>query len=139
LPLFWLSLAFLSGVLLGKLINWPLTIWLTLAGLCLLFALLRYFLVRRFPALASRPLALPSLPIPYSLLLAALFFGAARYQSVQPEWTPGFIAWYNDRPVEYVVEGVLVQPADERERYANLRLEVDHLRDVKLFRLISFQ
>ena len=130
MPLFWLSLAFLGGILLGELLNWSLITWLALAGFTLFLALLRLILVRRFPALVPRPLAIPLLRVPYSLLLAALFLGAARYQSVQPTWTPDDIAWYNDRPVEYVVEGVLVRPADERERYANLRLEVDHLRPV---------
>ncbi|MBN1147803.1 MAG: ComEC/Rec2 family competence protein [Anaerolineales bacterium] len=145
MPLLWLSLAFLCGVLLGEWLGWLPSAWLGLAALVLALEILRQIFKRFAPAhlaqYASRargylsrltdrcpraPACLVS-PISYPILLIALFLGGARYQSSLPEITPGFIAWYNDQEVRYVVEGVLVDMQDERDTYSNLRLEVDQI------------
>ena len=51
MPLFWLSLAFLGGILLGEFLNWSFTTWLLLTGFFLVLVLVWSLLVRRFPHL----------------------------------------------------------------------------------------
>ncbi len=135
MPLLWLSLAFLSGVLLGERLGWPINLWLLLAGLAAGWLFLRPFLARlrlqsRLPLPAGRRDAarLPTVPLPYPLIFLALCLGAARYRLAQPAVTPDFIAWYNDTQGRYTLEGLLVSPPDERDLYTNLRVQVDQLR-----------
>ena len=130
MPLFWLSLAFLGGILLGELLDWPLSIWLSLLGLAWGLFLVNLAAKRRFKNLHSRLPNLPNISIPYSLLLVPIFFGAARFQSAQPSINLGFIAWYNDRGAEYVVQGVLVEPPDERDQYTNLKVQAEELHEI---------
>ena len=147
MPLLWLSLAFIIGILLGDWLDWPQVVWLGLAALGLAIEVLRQLFRRLFngkyairntdlqgaappspssPRRSRIPASLIS-PIPYPILLIALFLGGARYQASLPEITPGFIAWYNDQDIRYVVEGVLSSMPDERETYTNLRIEVDQI------------
>ncbi len=130
MPLFWLSLAFLGGILLGELLDLSLTIWLALFGLACVLFLVNQAAKRRFNDFYSRLPNLPDLPdlaVPYSLLLAALILGAVRFQSAQPTINSSFIAWYNDTGTEYVVQGVLVEPPDERDQYTNLKVRAEEL------------
>jgi competence protein ComEC len=127
MPLLWLSLAFLCGILLGELINWGIVIWLILAGLCMIIFGLRFILARRFVFISTRLNSLPKSPLSIPLLLCFLSLGAARYQSVQPDISSDYIAWYNNLEFEYVVEGILVEPADVRDSYTNLRIRADRL------------
>lgn len=127
MPLFWLSLAFLGGILLGELLNWSFTPWLLLTGFFLVLVLVWSLLARRFPHLLERVPSSLNLPFPYLLLLIPLTLGGARYQLAQPELSPDFIAWHNDSGQEFIVEGVLVEQPDARDRYTNLRLRVERL------------
>jgi len=140
MPLLWLSLAFLAGILLGANLKLPTSIWLYLATATLVIWLLWRVLSRSNNRLANlwagfvdSPFFLKttglvlSLFIPYPLLLLVILLGAARYQSVQPVLEPDFIAWYNDLDGEVTLEGYLVKPADMRDSYTNLRVEVDRL------------
>jgi len=61
-------------------------------------------------------------------LVLALYLGIARYQAVQPVITPGSLAAFNDLPGSVTVEGVLAAPADERDGYTNLMVQVERLR-----------
>ena len=134
MPLLWLSLALIGGILLAERLHaaalaLPVFAWLLLAGAALLLAVLLR-LARR-----SNPAFWPRLS-PFHLVAAAFVFGgAARYQASLPELKPGGIAWYNDLETPVVIEGVLVQPPDERDSYTNLRLEVEqlHLQGQALF------
>jgi len=135
MPLFWVSLAFLLGILLAAILPLPTAAWLGLAGLGITFPFLRHVIKRlksRFPALdrLRQPVWLSRIPtlIPYSLLPLFLFLGAARYQAAQPILTPAALAWYNDQPRDVALEGVLVRAPDERDTYPSLRLRVDSLR-----------
>ena len=135
MPLFWVSLAFLVGILLAAHLTLPTGIWLCLAALALPLPFLQWIYPRlrsRFPVLQRlrRPNYLSHLPtlIPYALLPLFIFLGAARYQAVQPRLTPASLAWYNDIPEAVQVSGLLVQPPDERDMYTNLRLRIDQLR-----------
>ena len=130
MPLFWLSLAFLGGILLGELLDWPRMTWLGLLGVACAWVLLNQVLKRRFSDFYSRLPNLPDISIPYPLLLVPLCLGAIRFQSTLPTITPDFIAWYNDDGEEYIVQGVLVFPPDERDLYTNLKVRVDELHAV---------
>jgi len=137
LPLLWLSLAFLGGILTGALLDWPVRIWLALAALALVIEIFVRLLARiRFIHdlphtlhITNLPLSLTP-PLPFTLLFAVLALGAARYQSAQPEVNPGFIGWYNDGELPLVVEGTVATQPDERDAYTNLRLEADQLHPV---------
>jgi competence protein ComEC len=129
MPLFWISLAFLAGILAGKGAALTLTAWLISAGFSALAAGVFRALRARRPAIQAPPA--------FGALLAVIFcLGGARYQSTLPKIEPGFIAWYNDLQTPLIIEGVLAAPPDERDGYANLRLSVErlHLKGDLLFR-----
>ncbi|GAB4415780.1 MAG: hypothetical protein Kow002_01130 [Anaerolineales bacterium] len=115
-PLFAPSLAFIAGVFLADFVTLPAYIWLILAGLAALVAA------------TSIPLK-NKIPIPRVWLvfftLSALFLGGARYQSQVPNIDAFHIAWYNDREYDLLVTGTLAAPPDYRDRYTNLRLNVE--------------
>jgi len=111
MPLLWLSLAFLSGVLLAAALP------LTTAGWGLVSAAAATALVG-LPA-ARRRAALPAL---------ALTLGALRFLSVQPAVTPAHIAWYADTGLRYVVEGYVAAPPDMRDSGTSLRVRLLRLR-----------
>jgi competence protein ComEC len=130
MPLFWLSLAFLSGVVLGKVLDWPVYIWLILAALSLVLLLVRFLFKRFNPTFATRLPSLPrniQFPIPLPLLLIVLTLGGARYQFSQPAINPGFIAYYNDQKGQIALEGLLTAPPDVRDTDQQLRVQVDRL------------
>ncbi len=123
MPLLWISLAFLTGVLLGELPGWSTATWLGLAGLTLGSGLILQLLRARFPSRSPRFDALR-----FFFLAAALCLGGARFQAAQPDWTdPGFIHNFIDTEQELVVTGVLVAPPDELDAGANLRVKVESL------------
>jgi competence protein ComEC len=133
LPLLWLSLAFLTGIVLANQLGWALASWLAFAGLALVWQLLR-----RLPLRVPR--SLPSIgPLPYPVLLLALVLGAARYTLAQPRYDSGSLATYNDRQQTFILEGVLIQPPDERDTYTLLRIRAERLRslDDLLFQPVS--
>jgi len=112
MPLFWVALAFLGGILLSSIVPLPWHLWLGLG----LFGLLAGVLIKLFRR--SSLLVLLLLP-------GFLFLGAARYQAQQPVITPDHISYYNDHPQRIYVTGVIVEPPDVRDTYINLRLEVE--------------
>lgn len=126
LPLLWVSLAFLAGVLLASLVHLPVYVW---AGLALVALLAVVLVGRRHPTLQT--LALPSAARKFlssaALLLiscvTAVFLGAGRYQAAIPPHSISHIAWFNDRSYDVMVTGTLIQPPDVRDRYTNLRLQ----------------
>ncbi|HEY5668418.1 MAG TPA: ComEC/Rec2 family competence protein, partial [Anaerolineales bacterium] len=151
MPLLWLSLCFLAGVLLASELPLSDIAWLALGGLVLSLWLLRKVFQRiyrvyvlglvrlffnpisihptqtytRLVALVSH--ARPPLPIP--ILLVFITLGGARYQLDLPDFSdPGLIARYNDQGSIYQVEGLLVEPPDVRDTYTNLRLQAERIR-----------
>lgn len=149
MPLLWLSLAFLTGIILASNTSLPLWTWLLLAGAALLSHILAHFTphwltrilvwIRRawsflpqcFTRITTQFRAYTSrikLPLPVLILFIACMVGAARYQASLPRITPEHIAWYNDCQSNVIVEGVLVAPPDIRDGYTNLRIRVDSMR-----------
>ena len=138
MPLLWLSLAFIGGVLLGDYFGWSLAAWLVLSASSLV-ALILILVLRRFPVLnrISTPQWLSGrttwlsknvyLPIPLPLLLLVFSLGGVRYTLSTPQIDEHFIAWYNDLGVEYIVEGVVVEPPDTRDQYTNLRVSLENI------------
>jgi hypothetical protein len=111
MPLLWISLAFLAGILLAANVHLSTYAWLLLAGVALALGLLSrltfhasritphisrltHYVSRltirfsHFTDHASRfTSSLP--PLPYSLIPLFLFLGAARYQFAQPDLAGG--------------------------------------------------
>src|ERR1051325_8937133 len=115
-PLMWISLAFLAGIVLGSLISLSIWVWLGLAAIFLILAIL----ARIFPLSSFLPFFLPFAFI----LLIALALGAARYQITVPHFDAYHIAFYNDRDYDLLITGTLVEPPDYRDTFTNLRLKV---------------
>ena len=145
LPLMWLSLSFLVGILVDSQIRlnrsyWlalahsllpaqiPLnrSLWLLLAGAFVLVALV-IFIVRIFYSrLPFKPFHIPSSSLLLAILsITAFLLGAARYHFTIPFVDAHYISWYNDREYELLVTGTLASPPDERDTYTNLRMEVN--------------
>ncbi len=122
LPLMWISLAFLTGILAASRFVLPAFIWLALAGGIILLAVLgRLFLPRLSPLL---PGFSPSTWFLITLSLASFLLGAFRYQLSIPKIDAYHVAWYNDRQYDLLVTGTIAAPPDVRDTYTNLRVRV---------------
>lgn len=122
MPLLWLSLAFLFGVVLADALALHIWAWL---GLLVCFALLAFFdrqLRSRFGVLSNWRRHCPLSP---GVVLAVVALGALRYQTNQTLNTPTDLAWYNGRGFARVV-GV-VEVADLRETAALLQVRAQAL------------
>jgi competence protein ComEC len=141
LPLMWLSLSFLAGILVANQIHLSRSFWLALAHIVLpsqihlnrslwLFlagiAILITLLLRIFYShLRFKLFNLPSSTLfLVSLSTIVFFLGAARYHFTIPFVDAHYISWYNDRDYELLVTGTLTDPPDVRDTYTNLRMEV---------------
>ena len=116
LPLFWLSLAFLAGILFAQSAHASTLLWLLLAALAVLLALLVRLLLPRLRVpgfLHSSPASL----FLVALSLTVFFLGAARYQASLPTVDSHYVAWYNDRDYALLVTGTLADPPDVRDTY----------------------
>ena len=118
LPFFWLSLAFLVGIVLASQVSFTYDIWITLAGASLLFSL-RPARLAGFLHLTTRTYLI------ITLSLLSFCLGGLRYQLSLPKVDAFHIAWYNDREYDLLVTGILSQPPDYRDTYTNLRLQVE--------------
>lgn len=112
MPLLWISLSFLAGVILASLLSLPIWAWFLLG----VFAALISFLLRNINVFKIQPF--------YLALLPALFLGGWRYQLAQPEIDAFHIAFYNDRDYEILVTGMINEAPDYRDSYTNLNLKV---------------
>ena len=144
LPLIWISLSFLAGIVLAYEVRLARSFWLVLlrsilpagfslnrtlwALLILLAALASLSLLiflRLSASLRHQPFRLSSsAALLVSLCLVALLLGAARYAYTIPTVDANYVSWYNDRSYEMLVTGTLVAPPDQRDTYTNLRLQV---------------
>jgi competence protein ComEC len=141
LPLLWLSLSFMTGILVAHQLHLARAfwldlvqnvlpadfhnfriIWIYLAGIVFVLAIVVRIL---FGRLRFKPFNLPA-PTLFilSLSLVTFFLGAARYHATIPFVDAHYISWYNDREYEVLVTGTVTDPPDTRDTYTNLRLEV---------------
>ncbi len=164
MPLLWLSVAFVVGIGTGWYLKLPLAVWLSAGIFCLGLISLRLLPGRIKDALNqwAEPLResllrlnflkwlfdfyqenFPKPPVPYSLLLVAFFFGAARitpliwFDSPISGASPGSLAAYNDRGERFVVEGVMVTPPEVVDNHTDLRLQVERLHPVGRMRFVA--
>src|SRR5688572_30117670 len=118
MPLLWISLSFLLGIILASLISIPTWIWILIS--VLLFVLTYFFrlpITNYFSTFNFHP---------STLFLPAIFFlGCAYYQIRQPNIDAFHIAFYNDRSYELLITGTVAEPPDIRDRYTNLRIKVE--------------
>lgn len=121
MPLFWVSLSFLAGIILAH--NLPLSIWAWLlsASFFFLLSLFRRFLSPNYELRITNYTFRPSTF--HFLLPAFLLLGSFYYQFRQPHIDPFHIAFYNDREYDVLVTGCLARPPDYRDNYTNLRIE----------------
>lgn len=131
MPLFWLSLAFLSGIILASKVNLSIAGWsaFSVASLLLLLPPIYKHWSRFVPiriSVLTQQLKITSLRL-FPGMLLFITMGGINYLARQPSINPSFIAYYNDQPGEFVVTGILAEPADERDSYTNLRVRVEQL------------
>jgi competence protein ComEC len=120
MPLLWISLSFITGIVFASLFELAANIWLVVGFFVLLISLLVNQVVKR------RNISLPNFQYGLALSIVFVFFiGAWRYESAQPNINAFHIAFYNDRDYEMLVTGTLVKPADYRDTYTNLRINVE--------------
>jgi competence protein ComEC len=136
-PLFWLSVSFLCGILLAEILGGSPATWLFIGSLFIGILIVQWGLSRLFPVYVGWTSRLRSYlpawliwfnpPIPVAGLFILIALGGARYQSVQPMISSGDLAWYNDSEYPYIVEGVLVKPPEVYDTSVRLIVSVDQL------------
>ena len=121
-PLMWISLVFLTGIILGSLIALSILVWMGLALAFIILAILARLIIHP-SSFTLQPFLFILQPFTF-ILFIALALGAARYQSTIPDFDAFHIAFYNDRDYDLLITGTLVEPPDYRDTYTNLRLKV---------------
>lgn len=120
MPLLWISLAFVSGIVISSLLSLSAILWLGIGLVVLLLAFLASQIIKR------RNISLPNFPYVLTLsMLIGVIAGAWWYQFRQPNIDAFHVAFYNDRDYEMLVTGTLAEPPDYRDTYTNLRLNVE--------------
>ena len=122
MPLLWIALSFITGIVIASLFSLSTYIWIGIA-LALLLALILF----RLPRFSNNPISsfLLRLPPFVNFLIISFFLGAAWFQFRQPVIDAFHVAFYNDRDYEMLVTGTLAEPPDYRDTYTNLRLNVE--------------
>jgi len=124
MPLTWISLFFLGGIVFASVVSLPVWVWILLS----VFSIALYVLFRIIETRITRhpPPILSFLLQPFSfLLLIFLFIGASYYQVRQPKFDAFHTAFYNDRNYDLLVSGYLAEPPDYRDNYTNLKINVE--------------
>jgi competence protein ComEC len=122
MPLFWLSLCFITGIVLADWTGVPVAGWLGSAAASLLL----WPLLARLPwnAAATFGRVDRRLKIPPVLLITALALGGLRCQSAHAPITAADLAFYNHRGPAQVTAWVS-EPPDERDQVTMLRLQAE--------------
>ena len=124
MPLFWLSLSFIVGIILADWSGWRWMVWLGLALFSLaLWPLLARLHVRRLAGLGNTDRRLKLPPV---LLLTALALGGLRFQLASPAFTSQDLAFYNGRGAAELT-GWVVEPPDRRDTSTLLRLQIERV------------
>ena len=118
MPLFALSLAFLTGILLGRRMPLSTAWWIVLVLASAVWGILgqmrRSGWWRRW------------LPLSPGILLCFLLIGGLRYTLNLPDWNPDDLAYYNDRG-EARITGWISAPPDGREDVQYLRMSMQEI------------
>ncbi len=123
MPLFWLSLAFVTGLVLADGLPWSAAVWAGLAAGCLAAVFAERRLAPRLPWYPDwRRLA----RLPLALVLGALCLGGLRAVSARPVWTQANLPWYHQLGVFRLI-GVVQTPPEVRLETVTLLVAVDQL------------
>jgi competence protein ComEC len=133
MPLMWLSLAFLVGVALASVLSLAAWAWLLLGAVVLATAVLGAAMSRSSHPQAARLGAglsarSPCANLPYLVILGICLLGALRYAAAQPHFGAGQVGWYVNDYSTYVVEGVMVKPADYQDTQTVLTIAAERIR-----------
>lgn len=125
MPLLWLSIAFLVGIITAKItaFNWP--IWTGVTAGCI------GFLILELKKLGNEPvwLRLRSwIPVPIALIPLLFTLGGLRYSAALSHNNPSQLAYYNDRGT-FTLTGVVSAPPDRREDAVYLEISVREMVD----------
>jgi competence protein ComEC len=129
----WLSLAFLAGVALASVLSLAAWAWLLMGAGVLATAVLGAAIRRSSnPRVASLGVTLsarsPCANLPYLVILGICLLGASRYAASQPHLEAGQVGWYVNDYYTYVVEGVIVKPADYQDTQTVLTIAAERIR-----------
>jgi competence protein ComEC len=135
MPLLWLSISFVCGVVLGAWLDPAQAIICGCAAAGLIWLIIPP-LVRRSPLGRRRapaaffrisqflsPLNQMIAPLPVAALLLALAIGAERFDLSRFVLSPNQAAWYNDRDEQVILEGWIAGPPEWRDQYTLLEVE----------------
>ncbi len=128
MPLLWLSLAFITGIILASALNLPITPWMVLTGGATLLALSRPLLARtRIKAFASL-LTPKQMPVSIPVLLLAFSLGGIHYQASLPDLAnPEQLAAYNQSESQMVVTGLVYNLPEVRDSGTYLRVAAERI------------
>ncbi len=129
MPLLWLSLAFIAGIIIADNAVLLTATWLILAGVALGLSSL-VFITQRIKKRRSFGLEAPS---PWSslapVLLLVATLGGIRYQTSLPDLNdPNFIASHNDTGERVSIMGVIDSFPDLRDHSLYLRIQTEDIR-----------
>ena len=145
MPLFWLSIAFISGILAASIFPLPAKLWVSLAGTCAVLPVFTRLIFHRRPGFRLRTVGISGLPpefsprLPGLILLAGVFMGAARWQSAQPVIDSNSIAYYNNSGRKVAVEGVILLPPDERDTSTYLLIQASQIQIDKALPFVNVE
>ncbi|MGB7095210.1 MAG: ComEC/Rec2 family competence protein, partial [Anaerolineales bacterium] len=132
MPLFWLSLAFIAGILLAARVQFPASVWMGVAGIGLILTIgITWWRARATISAGESSQRTQYAPQFYLFLITFFAIGAARYQHSLPDLnSPGFIAYYNIFDTEARVTGVVIQPPQVYEHQTNVKIRVEGIQRV---------
>lgn len=119
MPLIWLTLSFLSGILFSGVMPIKATVWV---GIALVSVLAGIIIHRRQPVYHNR------FPVPVFFLLLAFSLGGLRFQAGQIHLNANSLAKFNDQGV-YTFTARVIAPPDRREDAVYLDLSVLEIED----------
>jgi competence protein ComEC len=120
MPLLWLSIAFLFGILLGRALQFPAGFWL--AGL-LIFGFLGWIESRFGRRLLLEERWRSISPLPLAVILAAVILGAWRYP-LPEKWGTSELAFFNETE-EITLVGRIITMPEEGDRTSRFYLRAE--------------
>jgi competence protein ComEC len=123
MPLLWVSLSFLAGVLLAPILGGEPYIWLGLSGGCWLLYWLRH---RKTPHRPFYSATIHLLTVSPLILSLAFFLGGFRYHVTRPVLDDHTLATYNDAG-RIQLSGKIVRPPDPLDQAILLDVAVDEI------------
>jgi competence protein ComEC len=125
MPLVWISISFVTGIIAASLFTLSENLWL---GMYL--ASLFIFILLRLLQYSNNPVSrfFTQSRRPFIFILPIFFlFGSWWYQVRLPNIDAFHIAFYNDRSYEILMTGTLTEPPDYRDTYTNLQIKVENV------------